>query len=247
MPTAFYWKLTLLSTLGGFLFGYDTSNIGAALNFVPYHLTGFWPGYLVAGASLGAAVGALLAGPMTDRFGRKQLLVVDAGIYAAGAILSAVTPDAPVLLFARTLIGLAIGADSAIATAYIAEYAPKGRRGVAGDAAAVDDHGRDPRRLRHRAHRPARWPASAGTVRLAADPRPRRGPGAGRAGAAHPDARVAALAAAPRPATRTCRRPWPRFGIEVSADDVEPAAAALERARARRPGGRPGRRACAAR
>lgn len=46
-----------------------------------------------------------------------------------GAILSAVTPDAAVLLIARTLIGLAIGADSAIATAYIAEYAPKDRRG----------------------------------------------------------------------------------------------------------------------
>ena len=40
MPTAFYWKLTLLATLGGFLFGYDTSNIGSALNFVPYHLHG---------------------------------------------------------------------------------------------------------------------------------------------------------------------------------------------------------------
>jgi MFS transporter, SP family, arabinose:H+ symporter len=128
-PTAFYWKLTLLSTLGGFLFGYDTSNIGAALNFVPYHLSGFWQGYLVAGASIGAAVGAFTAGPITDRFGRKKLLVADAAIYALGAILSAFTPDAEVLLAARTLIGLAIGADSAIATAYIAEYAPKGRRG----------------------------------------------------------------------------------------------------------------------
>src|SRR6202042_250641 len=52
-----------------------------------------------------------------------------AGIYAVGAILSAVTPDAAVLLVARTMIGVAIGADSAIATAYIAEYAPKSRRG----------------------------------------------------------------------------------------------------------------------
>src|SRR5579863_8451182 len=130
VPTAFYWKLTLLSTLGGFLFGYDTSNIGAALNFVPYHLTGFWQGYLVAGASVGAAVGAFAAGPLTDRFGRKRLLVIDAAIYAIGAILSAVTPDAALLLAARTMIGVAIGADSAIATAYIAEYAPKGRRGA---------------------------------------------------------------------------------------------------------------------
>lgn len=128
-PTKFYWSLTLLATLGGFLFGYDTSNIGAALNFIPYHLNAFGEGYLVAGASLGAAAGALAAGPLTDRFGRKALLIVDALIYAVGALLSAFSWHVSVLLIARTLIGLAIGADSAIATAYIAEYAPKDRRG----------------------------------------------------------------------------------------------------------------------
>jgi sugar porter (SP) family MFS transporter len=129
VPTRFYWQLTLLATLGGFLFGYDTSNIGSALNFVPYHLKGLALGYLVSGASLGAAAGAILAGPAADRFGRKALLVIDAGIYAVGSILSAVTWHTSVLLIARTLIGVAIGADSAIATAYIAEYAPKNRRG----------------------------------------------------------------------------------------------------------------------
>jgi sugar porter (SP) family MFS transporter len=129
-PTALYWQLTLLATLGGFLFGYDTSNIGSALNFVPYGLHGLALGYLVSGASLGAAAGAILGGPASDRFGRKALLITDAGIYAVGAILSAVTPDVGVLLLARTLIGVAIGADSAIATAYIAEYAPKNRRGA---------------------------------------------------------------------------------------------------------------------
>jgi len=129
VPTRFLWQLTLLATLGGFLFGYDTSNIGSALNFVPYHLKGLALGYLVSGASLGAAAGAILAGPLADRFGRKALLVIDAGIYAAGSILSAVTWHTSVLLIARTLIGVAIGADSAIATAYIAEYAPKDRRG----------------------------------------------------------------------------------------------------------------------
>src|ERR1700750_3275477 len=89
-PTAFYWQLTLLATLGGFLFGYDTSNIGSALNFVPYHLHGLALGYLVSGASLGAAAGAILAGPLSDRFGRKILLVIDAGIYAAGSTPCAV-------------------------------------------------------------------------------------------------------------------------------------------------------------
>jgi SP family arabinose:H+ symporter-like MFS transporter len=137
-PTAFYWRLTLLATLGGFLFGYDTANIGSALNFVPYHVSGFFvpyhvsgfaEGYLVAGTSIGAAVGALAAGPLADRFGRRSLLIVDAGIYAAGAILSALTWHLFVLMAARTLIGVAVGADSAIATPYIAEYAPRGRRG----------------------------------------------------------------------------------------------------------------------
>jgi hypothetical protein len=120
IPTSFYWYLAVLACIGGFLFGYDTSNIGSALGFIPYHLSSFATGYLVAGASLGAAAGALIAGPLTDRFGRKSLLVGDAVIYAVGAILSAVTINAAMLLGSRTLIGLAIGADSAIATSYIA-------------------------------------------------------------------------------------------------------------------------------
>src|SRR6201997_1836554 len=94
IPTGFYWYLAVLACIGGFLFGYDTSNIGSALGFIPYHLSSFATGYLVAGASLGAAAGALIAGPLTDRFGRKSLLITDAVIYAVGAILSAVTPGA---------------------------------------------------------------------------------------------------------------------------------------------------------
>jgi sugar porter (SP) family MFS transporter len=127
--TSFYWYLALLACVGGFLFGYDTAVIGSVLVFLPYHMGSFATGYLVAGASLGAAVGALAAGPLTDRFGRKSLLIADAAIYALGAILSAVTINAGMLLSARTLIGVAVGADSAIATAYIAEFAPAGRRG----------------------------------------------------------------------------------------------------------------------
>jgi len=129
IPTNFYWYLAVLACVGGFLFGYDTSNIGSALGFIPYHLSSFWTGYLVAGASLGAGAGALIAGPLTDHFGRKTLLITDAAIYAIGALLSAFTVNAFMLLSSRTLIGLAIGADSAIATAYIAEFAPRDRRG----------------------------------------------------------------------------------------------------------------------
>ena len=62
-PTAFYWKLTILACLGGFLFGFDSANIGSALVFLPFKLGDFGTGIVVAGASLGAFVGALAAGP----------------------------------------------------------------------------------------------------------------------------------------------------------------------------------------
>jgi hypothetical protein len=66
VPSAFIWRLTLLATLGGFLFGYDTSNIGAALSFIEqdvYTLNDFAAGYLVAGASLGATFAVLMTAP----------------------------------------------------------------------------------------------------------------------------------------------------------------------------------------
>src|ERR1700742_479654 len=72
--TAFLFRLTLLATLGGFLFGYDTSNIGSALNFVPYDLKGLAEGYLVSGASLGAAAGANIEGIIVKRVCREGLL-----------------------------------------------------------------------------------------------------------------------------------------------------------------------------
>lgn len=128
----FYWMLATIATTGGFLFGLDTSNIGSALLFIPYHFNTFELGYLVAGASLGAAIGALIAGPITDRSGRKYMLMADAVIYAAGALLSAIAFDIPFLLIARTIIGIGVGADSAIATAYLVEIAPKNKRGKIG-------------------------------------------------------------------------------------------------------------------
>ncbi len=128
----FFWFLTILSTIGGFLFGYDTSNIGIVEGFLPSSyvtVNPFIKGYLFSGVSLGAAVGALLAAGLIDRYGRKYMLIFDAFLYSIGAILSAVTVDLFMLLVSRTLIGIAVGADSAIATAYISEWAPKRRRG----------------------------------------------------------------------------------------------------------------------
>ncbi|QDP95252.1 sugar porter family MFS transporter [Microlunatus elymi] len=126
---SFYIYLAVLATIGGFLFGFDSSNIGSALVFLPFDLGAVGTGITVAGASLGSFVGALVAGPLTDRFGRKSLLLVDSGLFALGSLVSAVAPNATTLVIGRLIIGLSIGADSAIATAYIAEFAPKSRRG----------------------------------------------------------------------------------------------------------------------
>ncbi len=130
--TRFYWLLAAVATTGGFLFGMDTTNIGSALLFIPFKMTAFELGYLVAGASLGAAIGAFISGPITDRSGRKYMLIADAGIYGIGAILSAISPNLISLLISRTIIGLSVGADSAIATTYLVELAPKNKRGSLG-------------------------------------------------------------------------------------------------------------------
>jgi MFS transporter, SP family, arabinose:H+ symporter len=124
-----YIYLAVLATIGGFLFGFDSANIGSALEFLPFDLGPLGTGITVAGASLGSFVGALAAGPLVDRFGRKSLLLVDSGLFALGSIVSAFAPEAITLIIGRLIIGLAIGADSAIATAYIAEFAPARRRG----------------------------------------------------------------------------------------------------------------------
>ncbi len=124
-----YIYLAVLATIGGFLFGFDSANIGSAIVFLPFKLGPIGTGVVVAGASLGSFVGALAAGPLVDRFGRKSLLLVDSALFAVGSLISAFAPEAITLIIGRLIIGIAIGADSAIATAYIAEFAPKGRRG----------------------------------------------------------------------------------------------------------------------
>lgn len=124
-----YIYLAVLASIGGFLFGFDSANIGSALVLLPFKLGPLGTGIVVGGASLGSFAGALAAGPLVDRFGRKSLLLVDSGLFAVGSIVSAFAPEAITLIVGRLIIGLAIGADSAIATAYIAEFAPKGRRG----------------------------------------------------------------------------------------------------------------------
>lgn len=121
--------ITVISALGGFLFGYDTGIIGSVLIYVPFKLTASSTAALVSYLSFFAAIGAVAAGPITDKFGRKSMLIADGAMYAAFAVLAALSTSLTQLIIWRALIGFAIGADTAIATSYISEFSPSKLRG----------------------------------------------------------------------------------------------------------------------
>lgn len=122
---------SIIIAMGGFLFGYDSGVMGPSLIYVKpfFHLNSLDVAIVVAGQSLLAAVGALIAGPVSDIFGRKKLLLVDAAIYGIFALTAALSISAIMLILSRSLIGLAIGADAAVATGYISEFSPSKTRG----------------------------------------------------------------------------------------------------------------------
>ncbi|MGW8378957.1 sugar porter family MFS transporter [Streptomyces sp. ODS28] len=120
-----------VAALGGFLFGYDTGIISSALLFITpeFGLSTGMQQVTVASLLLGAIAGVLVSGAVTDAIGRRGALLGSAAVFTAGALGSAAAPGVGVLITARVLLGLAIGASSLTVPAYIAEIAPKDSRG----------------------------------------------------------------------------------------------------------------------
>jgi SP family sugar:H+ symporter-like MFS transporter len=118
--------------LGGLLFGYDTGVISGALLFIPddFKLTPFLQGAIVAALLLGAMIGAAVAGRLSDRLGRKQLIVAAAVVFTIGSLLAALAPSVAVLIAARFIIGLAVGSAALVVPLYLAEIAPTEVRGA---------------------------------------------------------------------------------------------------------------------
>jgi len=116
---------------GGFLFGYDTAVINGANQFLKtfFQLTPFQEGIAGASAILGCIPGALFAGFLSDRYGRRKVLFVCAILYAVSGVLSAVPRTFTEFLLARFISGLGIGASSMICPVYVAEMAPAVWRG----------------------------------------------------------------------------------------------------------------------
>jgi major inositol transporter-like SP family MFS transporter len=125
-------KLTVISTLGGLLFGYDTGVISGALLYMKTDLglTPFTEALVVSSLLFpGAAFGALLGGKLADSLGRKGSLLVCAGLFLAGALICAVAPNVAVMTIGRILLGFGVGAAAVTCPLYLAEMAPAHRRG----------------------------------------------------------------------------------------------------------------------
>jgi SP family arabinose:H+ symporter-like MFS transporter len=121
----------LFVALGGFLMGFDASVISGVVKFIEpeFNLSKIELGWAVASLSLAATVGMIFAGPMSDRFGRTIVLKASALFYAFSAFLAALAPSFIVLVAARMIAGLGVGASLILAPMYIAEIAPSDKRG----------------------------------------------------------------------------------------------------------------------
>lgn len=117
--------------LGGFLMGFDASVISGVIGFIEleFALTKIQLGWSVASLTLTATLAMLLAGPLSDRVGRRPVLKIAAVLFAVSAVASALAPNFPALVAARMLGGFGVGAALIIAPMYIAEIAPAEIRG----------------------------------------------------------------------------------------------------------------------
>jgi sugar porter (SP) family MFS transporter len=115
------------------LFGYDTGVISGALLFIRQDfapLSPFMEGIIVSTLLVGAVVGALSGGPLSDRFGRRPTALLAAVIFGLGALAVAFAPSVAFIVFGRFLLGLGVGLASMVVPLYIAEIAPAARRGA---------------------------------------------------------------------------------------------------------------------
>ncbi len=125
-------KVSLIVALGGFLMGFDASVISGVVKFIEPHfdLSKIQLGWAVSCLTLTATLAMAVAGPLSDRYGRKKLLYFAAILYGFSAIASALSPSFLVLVIARMIGGLGVGLSLIIAPMYIAELAPAKNRGT---------------------------------------------------------------------------------------------------------------------
>jgi len=126
-------SITLVSALGGLLFGYDYVVIGGAKPFYEpfFGITGnaFWQGWAMSCALIGCLGGSVLSGWLSDRFGRKKLLILSAALFVAASLGTGGAGSFVTFVLFRILGGIGIGLASNLSPMYIAEITPGNARG----------------------------------------------------------------------------------------------------------------------
>ncbi|MCX6880451.1 MAG: sugar porter family MFS transporter [Verrucomicrobia bacterium] len=128
----YVWLISIVAAMGGLLFGWDWVVIGGAKPFFQryFALTSeFQIGWANSCALIGCLVGALMAGALSDKFGRKRLLILAALLFGVTSLGNALAQGFAVFIGWRIFGGVAIGLASNLSPMYIAEIAPARMRG----------------------------------------------------------------------------------------------------------------------
>jgi SP family arabinose:H+ symporter-like MFS transporter len=128
---AYVYRISAVAALAGLLFGFDTVVINGAMPFLrhQFQLSDIQLEVLACAILLGAVIGALLSSWVSNRLGRRRVLIICAIVFAVASLFSAVPSNVLQLEMARFAAGLAIGMTSALTPVYIAEVSPPAVRG----------------------------------------------------------------------------------------------------------------------
>ncbi len=124
--------ICLIATMGGLMFGFDVAIISGAVPFIqPYFgWNELQLGWGVSSLLVGAMIGAFGSGVLSDKYGRKSVLIVIALFFAVSCAFTALATSSVIFVTARVFGGLAVGAASVLSPMYVAEVAPPKNRGM---------------------------------------------------------------------------------------------------------------------
>lgn len=122
---------TLIAAIGGFVFGLNMAGISGAINRIQeyFNLDNIGLGFVVSSLTIGCLLGALFAGSLSEKYGRKRLFLFIAALFVVSSLGCALSTNLYLLMLFRFISGIAVGADSVIGPMYISEMAPVEKRG----------------------------------------------------------------------------------------------------------------------